>query len=453
MVRVVRLHIRWVGVLLALAVVMEPRGRAQGSIPVVPGGAGFGMNTRAAYGSGIAPTVHRVTNLNDNGSGSLRAAMEASGPRVVIFELSGTIALSSPIVVRSPYLTVAGQTAPSPGVTLRSYGIEVSTNDVLLQHFRVRPGGSTCNNGLEAWGAGSYNIVFDHMSVSWGQDENVVLYNGSRAMNATVWRSLVAEGLHLEPTVSGCSGGSSESHGLLVYDYTRNVSVLGSMFASNGERNPYPKGATVSYFANNLFYNWGNGQAAFFGDPDGSGPLQSTFMGNHYRRGPSTPSSTWMAQARHLQSGSRVLISDNLRDGTNIDEFSVINNEGVDPRVGSAPVVVPGFTPVSSSTVRDMVIENAGARPDDRDSVDARIVQEVTNRGGRVINVESQVGGWPTLAVNRRPLTLPTNPHETASSGYTNLELWLHNHADTVEGRGATSLGPLPPSAVRIATH
>jgi hypothetical protein len=444
--------VKWLGILLALAVLMVPRGRAQGSIPVVPEANGFGMNTRAAYGGGGAPAVHRVTNLNDSGSGSLRAAMEASGPRVVVFEVSGTIALSSPIIVRSPYLTVAGQTAPSPGVTLRNYGIELSTNDVLLQHFRVRPGGNTCNNGLEAWGAASYNIVLDHMSVSWGQDENVVFYNGSRAINATLWRSIVAEGLHLEPALSGCAGGSSESHGLLVYDHTRNVSVLESLFASNGERNPYPKGATVSYFANNLFYNWGNGQGAFFGDPDGSGALQSTFTGNHYRRGPSTPSGTWMAQARHLQSGSRVFIGDNLRDGTNIEEFSVINNEGVDPRVGTAPVVVSGFTPASSSQVWDLVLGNAGARPDDRDGVDARIVQEVTSRGGRVIDTESQVGGWPTLAINRRALTLPTNPNDVTSSGYTNLEKWLHSYADIVEGRAAPQ-GPIPPGGVRVQTN
>src|SRR6476659_10155603 len=102
-------RLRFLAGLLAISVIVGPSICGQSGVPVVPGGFGFGMQTRAAYGGSVAPTVYRVTNLNDSGAGSLRAALTASGPRVVIFEISGYIDLQSPIVVTSPYLTVAGQ--------------------------------------------------------------------------------------------------------------------------------------------------------------------------------------------------------------------------------------------------------------------------------------------------------------------------------------------------------
>src|SRR4051812_23190260 len=111
------------------SLIVAPAVHAQGyPLPVVPGGVGYGMQTRAAYGGTALPTVYRVTNLNDAGSGSLRAALEATGPRVVIFEISGYIDLAQMIRIKSPHITVAGQTAPSPGITLRKFGIEVQTH-------------------------------------------------------------------------------------------------------------------------------------------------------------------------------------------------------------------------------------------------------------------------------------------------------------------------------------
>ena len=145
---------------LACAALVSQGGSAQSPpLPVVPDGKGQGMETRAAYGGSADPTVYRVTNLNDSGAGSLRAALTAAGPRVVIFEISGTIALNSDIYIGNPYLTVAGQTAPSPGITIKNFGFFVNTNDVLLQHFRIRPGAGTCNSGLQVYGGNQHNIV------------------------------------------------------------------------------------------------------------------------------------------------------------------------------------------------------------------------------------------------------------------------------------------------------
>lgn len=411
--------------------------------PVVPGASGYGMTTRAAYGAGTNPTVIRVTKIVDDGStGTLRVAMEASGPRVVIFEISGTISLNGPIVVTNPYLTVAGQTAPSPGITVSRYGIQTPTHDVLLQHFRVRPGGDTCNTGLETWNG--YNVVYDHMSVSWGQDENIVLTNGSVPMNTTVWRSIIAEGLHdaMNYACGGSPDGTFQAHGILIYDNAKNVSVIQNLLATNVERNPYAKGNTTSYIANNVIYNWGDVQAAIFADPDGAGTVLSTFVGNYLKRGPLTAiysQPPFIARSRYLPSGSQLYMSDNFPNGS-MSTHEVINGEGIDPLVGSPPMTQSGYSVLGGNATYTAVLPVVGARPVDRDAVDARIVAYVQSGGGPAAPFDSpsDVGGYPTLAVNTRALTTPANPHTTTGSGYTNLELWLHTYSAGVEASAST---------------
>jgi hypothetical protein len=450
--RVSNRRVWWFGTLLAIAIFLVPRGFTQQSSPlaVVPGAPGFGMQTRAAYGGPQAPTVYRVTTLNDKGSGSLRAALEASGPRVVIFEVSGTISLNDDLHIDSPYLTVAGQTAPSPGITVRNYGLVINTNDVLLQHFRVRPGGATCNNSIQAWGTAAYNIVLDHMSVSWGQDENVVVYNLARPINVTVWRSIIAEGLEGAGNGMTCAGspdGTFRSHGLLIYASTRNVFVGQTLFANNVERNPYMLNGTSSVLVNNLVYNWyGVWGFAYGNHPDVSGEeWYGSAVGNRFIGGPDTTDGNdghmFSFLAYYDQPGNRIYRRDNTL-ATDGSETGTIDNEyttlSYNPSVDSPPSQAPlpdGFQPLASTAVEAFVLANAGARPGDRDAVDSRIVNEVrTRRGTSFIGRESMVGGWPTLAANRRPLTLPTNPHDVTSSRYTTLEKWLQNYAALAEG-------------------
>src|SRR5690606_19006786 len=112
---------------------------AAGALPVIPGAAGYGVDTPAGRGG----QVHRVTNLNASGAGSLKACVDASGPRVCVFEVSGTIRMDADLPIRNPYITIAGQTAPSPGVMLRGGAIWVQASDVLIQHLRVRAGDSS----------------------------------------------------------------------------------------------------------------------------------------------------------------------------------------------------------------------------------------------------------------------------------------------------------------------
>jgi len=149
------------------------------ALPVIPGGKGFGMDTPAGRGGKV---IH-VTNLNAGGEGSLKSAIDAFGPRVVIFEVSGNIVFNGRYKIKNPFITIAGQTAPSPGITLRGSTLTIDTHDVLIQHIRVRPGdgikGVDYDNrdaisiGLIKPREELYNIVIDHCSASWSIDETI----------------------------------------------------------------------------------------------------------------------------------------------------------------------------------------------------------------------------------------------------------------------------------------
>jgi hypothetical protein len=425
--------------LIALLVLGGARCEAQ-SLAVVPGASGFGMATRAANGGSVSPTIYSVTNLNDSGEGSLRAALEAAEPRVVVFETSGMIELSSPIRMLGPYLTVAGQTAPSPGITVKG-SLYVYTHDVLLQHLRIRPGSdpsaTTCNNALEVYSStDQYNIVFDHLSVSWAQHINIAISNSARPVDLTIWRSMVSEGLNSGLNASCPPFGTS--YGMLVYTGTRNVSVVQSLVAHNDQRSPYSTGETTTYFANNLIYGFGDA-GSMYNQPPGYGVVTGTVMGNSYIASPFTlsrPNAAYAISVDGLQTGSLLYRADNaLDDGGSgkLLDFDLVNDDGIDPTAGSPPVTLSDYTPMPSSAVYDVVLAQAGARPTDRDAVDNRIVSEVQNRTGSVIETENEVGGYPTLAVNTRALTIPDSPHDVTPSGYTNLEIWLQDWAAAVE--------------------
>ena len=451
------------GLLVLLALSM-PRGVAQPWLPVVPGAAGFGMQTRAAYGCGTDPTVYRVTNLNDSGPDSLRAALTASGPRVVIFETSGYIDIRSNINVTSPCLTVAGQTAPSPGITVRAAGsypaeamILVAARDTLWQHFRIRPGDSTCNSGLQFWNFNNpsfdvYNNVLDHMSISWAQDEGVAFVTTPH--DSTVWRSIVAEMLVAAPGSGGCTGGGiSSGHGILV-GRGQNIAILQNLIAHNVFRSPQIAGSGSTVVQNNLIYAPVLGP--WWAVQPGEGPFMASAVGNYLRRDSNTTSEYRAFATRNAAIGSQLYLHDNVLDNGPVSpgftQFAVIANEGIDPRVSSPPVAVPGYSVLSGFATYAHVLANAGARPWDRDAVDLRIVKEVDDRTGRYISLISQVGGYPPLAANRRALTLPLEPHTVTRSGYTNLELWLHHLARPPRrgpSQGSTS-GPAPPANVRL---
>lgn len=417
------------------------------------------MDTRAAYAGGN-PTVVRVTSLLDDGSsGTLRWALTTQGNNiVVVFETSGTINLSGILVVLNSSITVAGQTAPSPGITLRNFGMEIRGQDVLFQHFRIRPGAQTCNGSLQVYGGAQHNIVLDHMSFSWGQDENLAFnWTNGQSTDATVWRCIMAEGIFQAAGGASCEGGgTSQGHGILIDAEAGYVAVIQSLFSTNVERNPYMLGKTNTALVNNLQYQtygpWGffynNGSAC--GLPCTNYPWYSTVMGNRFIKGPNSTDGgnptcnmfTFSQKGAGTDSppvaGNKIYRNDNTianPDGTTVYE---VNLYPYDPSVGSIPAEAPlptGLAIMPSTAVEAFVLANAGARPADRDAVDLRVIANVTARSGNFVHDQNtDTPGYPNLAVVSRAFVTPPSPHTVQLSGYTTLEETLHAMAAAVEG-------------------
>lgn len=428
------------------------------SASVVPCGYGYGMSTRAAYGLAptTQPTLYRVQVLTDSGSHSLREALEASGPRVVVFETSGYIDLTSDIVISNPYVTIAGQTAPSPGISVRYYGIQVYTHDVFMQHMRIRPGDlarppilATADHDSTICYMGCYNVVYDHNSFSWAGDKNSLFGDMVNGGGATYWRNINAEALYWAANVifDGAGAGNQPSSlGLLVQNFNgtsvrQYVSIIQNLFAHNSDRNPEIQGPDTVQILNNVVYDWGQDnvpyqQAVLFYSGT-AGASFADIVGNKYIGGSGTHPylPLYAVGTYNIYSGSQIYLSDNALASCTASSVQLFNNfSGSDPRQGSPVVGNPsGFTPLASSAVQSFVLTNAGARPLDRDAVDAQVVADVTGCGGTVISSQSAVGGWPTLAVNTQTFTSPASPNTVTASGYTNLELKLQADAAAIE--------------------
>ena len=446
-------------IILALGLGLFPISFTQSAanLPVFPGCQGFGCETVGGRGGRII----KVTNLNDSGPGSLRVAVEASGPRIVVFETSGTIALSSEIRITNPYLTIAGQTAPSPGITIKNYGLEIYTHDILIQHVRIRIGDQTPPaDRLEnldaintAYSAEAYNIVVDHVSLSWSIDGTFDIGGSTaRERNITLSRSILSE--HLRNAGHEKTG---HSRALLVAEHTHKVSIIGNLLAHNVERNPLIGGNSKVVVANNLVYNWVGGKfnALLLADRYGNVPKLGNFwisiLKNAYLKGPNTTEPAVAITVRgpneEVGPGTKVYLDDNVAD---VKVYQ--NDASFEVQVSTPPISISGFTPLPSSQVYDHVLTNAGARPADRDAVDKRVVQEVKDRKGKIIDSQSEVGGWPTLAVNQRIFNIPSNPNgDSDNDGYTNIEEVLHQMAAEVE-KGVIAT-PQPTLSVNFSSY
>jgi hypothetical protein len=376
---------------------------------------------------------------------------------VVIFETSGTIALSSVLHITTPYLTIAGQTAPSPGITLRNKGILIDggAHDVLIQHLRVRPGhgdGVYNNHGI-AVEMGAYNVVIDHCSVSWAFDESTAVFpwDGGTPRDVTFSNCIISE-----PLRSATNPDGSPSHGAVLGGNVTRISYIRNLLAHALARGPQASSG-VHAWVNNVGYDFVS--ASLWAAPSGEGPYAASIISNLYIFGASFgllgfPNPAFgITLHRTTPVGSRAYLSDNAVSGPSSNIELLLNEAPAGTLVSSPPELPSGLTILPVGQVETYVLANAGARPADRDSVDQRIINQTKTRTGRYITHENDVGGWPALAVNTRSLTLPSNPHTATSSGYTNLENWLHGFASQVEG-GTTALSttnpPPPPTNLRI---
>ncbi len=415
---------------------------AEREIPAFPGGEGFGSTTPGGRGG----RVLIVTNLDDAGPGSLRAACEAKGPRIVVFRVGGMIPLSSPIVVQNPFLTLDAQTAPGDGVCLRNYPFEVATHDVVVRYLRSRLGDqSGQESDCITLGRGARNSILDHCSATWSVDEALSL--AGDVADCTVQWCLIAEGLnrsihkkgpHGYGSLARAAGPVTFHHNLWAHNDSRNPRL-----GDNYGRPPYP----VFDVRNNVMYDYG---AICSGLTQGI--LKVNYVGNYIRPGPSS-------KARfpiHVGGPSDMLfyIRDNVFEGNarltgdNSLFFDPVEIDGKrQVRTVADPFPAPPVRTTSAKEAYEAVLAGVGASLPVRDSVDARIVDEVRKRGGSIIDSQKQVGGWPAYRAAAPPkdtdgdgipdeweLSHGLNPNDPSDAGrirsghdYTNIEEYLND--------------------------
>ena len=434
-----------------------------------PGAEGYGKYTRGGRGG----AVYEVTNLHDAGPGSLRAAVEASGPRTVVFRISGTIDLESPLTIRNPYLTIAGQTAPGDGIAIKDHPLVIGADEVIIRYVRVRLGDQTDNDADAISSRYTKNIILDHVSASWSIDETMSIYH---ADSVTVQWSLVSESLydtHHEKGAHGFGGIWGANHST----YHHNL------LAHHTSRNPrFASGCGYTDYRNNVVFNWGY-NSTYGGEKQQVGDPRFDFctinmVANYYKPGPATqvgevmhriasPSSRegvadygkWYI-ADNVVHGNDAVTADNWNGGVQPEDSSHIPALKLDAPFASMPIDQQG-----AEAAYESVLDNVGATLPRRDTLDARIVDETRNgyatyegdtyendhavadpaRKSGIIDSQADVGGWPEL----RSTTAPTdtdhdgmpddweakrglNPNDgadgsrVAADGYTMLEKYLN---------------------------
>jgi pectate lyase len=433
-----------------------------------PGAEGYGKFTTGGRGG----KVIRVTNLNDDGEGSLRKAVTAKGARIVVFTISGTIHLLSPLSIKGD-ITIAGQSAPGDGICIADHPVSLGGNNIIIRYLRFRLGDRYQNKGMvdgsghdDALGGVRRNhIIIDHCSVSWSNDECMSVYAGD---STTLQWNIISEPLnysyHFET-----GDKDYERHGFGGIWGGRHLSAHHNLFAHCSNRNPRFDGIrnapeeNVDY-RNNVIYNWG-GNNVYAGEGG-----NYNIVNNYYKYGPSTGKSV---QFRIVNPNKRdpdipfgkFFVAGNYVDGS--DDVSKNNRLGVhmgnngteeDKKnaVMQKEFPVEAIYSQSATDAYEQVLKFAGASYR-RDTLDARIAENVKNRTGGFIDVqggfphgtayEQTISAWPALKTLDAPIDtdedgIPDdwekknglNPASAAdaigyklSKSYTNIEVYLNN--------------------------
>lgn len=411
--------------------------------PAFPGAEGAGASSVGGRGGRVV----RVTTLADSGPGSLRAALEAEGPRTVIFDIGGLIRLTSPITVRHGRLTLAGQTAPGGGVTLADQPLILAADDVVVRFIRSRLGDLS---GVEADAISVVNghrVILDHVSASWSVDETLSVGSpDGDVRDVTVQWSLIAESLN----ASGHAKGEHGYGSLLRARAGARIDLHHNLWASHSARMPRPgnyaparedpQGPRFGLW-NNVFYNWGGGRSGYNSDTDSV--TTYAFVANAYRPGPNSERPRAFAEGAPL---ARAWFEANSMAGrVPGDPWSLTS--GTDRpgyRLEGRPDWL-GAVSQSAAEAEAAVLKDVGAARV-RDAVDRRILAGVVDGTGRIIDSQAEVGGWPALDPGKPWVDtdrdgLPDdweqarrlNPRHPADGsadpdgdGFTNLEDWLN---------------------------
>lgn len=432
-----------------------------------PGAEGF---ARAITG-GRGGKVQKVTNLQDSGPGSLRAAIEQSGPRIIVFDISGTIELKSALRIKSGDVTLAGQTAPGDGICLKDYPLVIESNNVIIRFMRFRMGDAAQIEGDALSGIERKNILIDHCSMSWSTDECVSFYNNDYF---TLQWCVIAESLRN-------SAHSKGNHGYGGIWGGKFASFHHNVLAHHDSRNPRLGERAGSSYAltdlvdirNNVIYNWGSNSCY------GGEAMNVNIVNNYYKPGPATNrKERIIAIDKNLNETTAIFnrwgkffIDGNVLVGSTratLDnwKFGVINQfherYGVIPEAEIAEMrrltphdIQSNVRTQTAEEAYQSVLKYAGASLV-RDLFDTRILKEVAtgtvssvgSRGSKngIIDSPQDSGGWPVLKT-RTPeqdtdrdgmpdvwedkMGLNKNEYDahkkTLSTAYDNIEVFTHS--------------------------
>jgi hypothetical protein len=436
-------------ILFGVLMMVQPvLGAEAAKIIAFPGAEGFGAYSAGGRGG----KVFHVTTLEDGGPGSLREAIEAEGPRIVVFDISGTIRLKKHLVIGNPFITIAGQTAPGDGICLRDATLVVNADQVVVRFLRGRLG----DEGLEGDSITvnrGYNVIIDHCSASWSTDEDLSSSTHWPVINdLTVQWCLITEALNPKnhafgSLIRGCRG--------VRYSYHHNL------YAHNRGRNPRPgnydnpntpqtdPNGLLLDFRNNVIYDWGGAHAGY--NADKASVTRLNYVGNYLVPGPNSISNG-IAYQEGSPNDRGYFAGNYYNHRLPEDPWSVVNFENwnasqIAAYKQSKPFATgPIVTQDAKDAYRD-VLAHGGASLPKRDAVDRRIVEDVKTGTGHIINSEKEVGGWPDLQSapvphdsdgdgmpddwekqhNLNPQDASDGPSDDNADGYTNIEEYLNS--------------------------
>lgn len=373
--------------------VMVAAGTACAAVPLAfPGAEGYGKEAVGGRNGAVIPVTRLDDAVDANGNpevGTLRACINASGPRTCVFRVGGVFVLErGSLLISRPFLTIAGQTAPGGGVLITHDGggaartpvLVKNTTDVVIRHVRSRPirGPQPMSNSAFTI-EGSQKVIIDHASASWAEDENVTVHAGTT--NLTVSWSILAEGLLPH---SKCALLNSDPTG------PQRITFAKNLCASNNDRNPdlHSRPNSCVDVINNVFYNVNSGFTEIWGNFGGT---WANIAGNVYRRGPNTNFMMYALiwRGAGATGNPRIYEYSNLADGSRI----TIVDPALQPYLVSKPVCALSTGRDAAAKAYTLVLERAGAFP--RDDVDGRIIGEVVSRTG---SVKDAPGAMPAIA-------------------------------------------------------
>lgn len=373
---------------------------ASGAAPAPPlafeGAEGAGRYAAGGRGG----KVLRVTSTADSGPGTLRAAIETEGPRIIRFDVAGTIRLNTPLIIRFGRITIEGQSAPAGGIALADHGLVIRADDVVVRHIRSRPGNRSGAQGDAVSVESGSRIILDHVSASWSVDETLsasARYERGGIYDLTVQWSIISESLRHAGHAKGAHGYGSLVRG----GRGARFSFHHNLWAHHGERMPRPGNyapasidpvGPLIEFRSNVFYNWGGNASGYNADRDSRAIY--AFVDNCYVTGPDSRGAFIFREENPL---AQSWFAGNSLDGViPRDQRSLV--KGIWNPLPAPPDVAP-VRPDPAPGGCNAVLDRAGASAP-RDAVDARIVASVRTRSGRIIDNPDEVGGWPNLTAD-----------------------------------------------------